>query len=58
MKIIPYADLQSRKQSEVAKDLKVTPEELKTFLTRVVITSSEGRLKFGIWNKFRKKKKK
>lgn len=51
-----YNELQSKEISVVAKELKVTDKELKEFLARVVITSSEERLKFGIWNKLRRKK--
>lgn len=56
MRLITFQDLQVRKLSEVAKLLGVDTEQLKTFLSKVVITKSHDRLRLGSYNKLKKKK--
>lgn len=50
------SDLQPRKLSLIAKDLGVALDELKTFLSRIVITKNESGLNIAVYNKLRKKK--
>ena len=56
MKIIPYIDLQTRKTSDIATSLEVSTEELKEFLSKIVITKNESGLNIAVFNKLKRKK--
>jgi len=57
MIIISFQDLQTKKQSVIAKQLEVKEGELRCFLDRLVITKdTDNRLRLGQYNRLRKKK--
>ncbi len=54
--IVPFSHLQTRKLSEVAKLLQVETQQLKDFLSNVIITKTSEGLRLGRYNKLKRKK--